>query len=265
MKTIKVLLSLMVLSLLLAGCTKEANTGTLQFKTLNPLTETQKSVDVLKALSENPPLVGDTTATYLKSLKLCIGDVWVSQEEVVAGEPDDLLWVRLTDETNYELKLFEDHQFSEVDIPAGTYQSIKITFRNIFYRYVELIADPTVSYELLETMGSWSDPCDENDESFVPANYFSTAGNHSLNDDGVFELVSEGEKIGGFTIEEGKLATVSWRLGAGVTEPCINYLIDENENREWDCGIDYTEDECPAEMEYMWDFLVEYDTGLKTD
>jgi hypothetical protein len=115
-----------------------------------------------------------------------------------------------------------------------------------------------VSYELLETMGSWTDPCDATDTTWAATNYFSDAGNHSLNDDGLFFLVTEGERIGGFTIEAGRISRVSWRMGAGVTEPCLNLLIDENGNRMWDCGTDRIEFVCPPELEYMWDFVIEY-------
>jgi hypothetical protein len=251
---------LLAIVIFLTGCSEDdSKTGLLEFKTLNPVASSQKSSDILKSVSENPALTGDTTNTLLTSLKFGIGDVWVSEGEVIVGQPDDLEWIRLTTETNYELKLFEDYQFSAIEIPAGIYNSIKITFRNIWYRHVELISDRSVKYELLETMGSSFDPCDPEDESWAKTNYFSTGGNHFLNDDNVFALASEGEKIAGFEVKEGARAIVSWRLGAGATEPCINYLIDENKNRVWDCGVDYIEDECPPDMEYMWDFVVEYE------
>jgi hypothetical protein len=35
--------------------------------------------------------------------------------------------------------------------------------------------------------------------------------------------------------------------------------MDENGNLEWDCGVDYIDIECPPEVEYMWDFVVEYE------
>jgi len=79
-----------------------------------------------------------------------------------------------------------------------------------------------------------------------------------LQSSSLFELASSGEKIGGFNIEADKTAIVTWRLGAGVNTPCTTYLIDENNNLEWDCGTDRMEFECPPEVEYMWDFVVEY-------
>jgi hypothetical protein len=256
--------TVLCLLIMLTACTKEKDennndkTGILRFKTLNPLENSKSLLYPKSGAITNPPLTGSTTVTETTSFKLCVGDVWVSKEEVKAGQPDNLLWERLTSVTNKEHKLFEDYTFSDVEIPAGNYKSIKITFRNVFYRYARLVSDPNVAYELLETMGSWSSPCDENDTTWARTNYFGPDGNHSLGNNGLFELVSAGEKLGGFNIEEGQVASVSWRLGAGATEPCITYLIDENGNLLWDCGIDRMDFECPPEVEYMWDFIVEY-------
>jgi hypothetical protein len=75
----------------------------------------------------------------------------------------------------------------------------------------------------------------------------------------VFVLAASGEKVGGFTVQSGKKAMITWRLGAGVTETCTNYLIDKNGNREWDCGVDDIKIECPPSVQYMWDFLVDYE------
>ncbi|HPF65924.1 MAG: hypothetical protein M9926_16595 [Lentimicrobium sp.] len=232
--------------------------GVLRFKTYNPLAGNLKMHPLKAVATTNPPLTGPTTVTETTSFMLCVGDVWVSQGEVKAGQPDNLDWERLTTVTNKEHMLFEDYAFSDIELPAGSYKSIKLTFRNVFYRYARLVADPAVAYELLETMGSWTSPCDENDTTWAMTNYFGPDGNHILGNGGTFELVSEGEKLGGFTIEEGRVANVTWRLGAGVTEPCTTYLIDENNNLQWDCGVDRMEFECPPDAEYMWDFVIEY-------
>jgi hypothetical protein len=237
----------------------ETQTGTLQFKTLNPMAGLLKSELDQNSVTSNPPLTGPTTITETTSLLLGIGDVWVSQEEVKVGEPDDLEWIKLTGTTNTELKLFEDYSFAAVDVPEGTYKSIKIIFRNVFYRYAKLVSDPSVTYELLETMGSYSAPCDENDLAWARTNYFGPDGNHGLDGNNLFEMVSEVEKIGGFTLEAGQTAVLSWRLWAGATEPCTTFLIDENDNLQWDCGVDRMDFDCPPDVEYMWDFVIEYE------
>jgi len=266
MKTMTIISTTLCVGLLFSSCNKGDDSednlksqGMIKFKTSNPLTSSNKSTSLLKSISANPSLIGDTTITHSTSFKLCIGDVWVSQGEVKAGETDNLEWIRLTSITNTEAKLFEDYSFTATEIPIGSYRSIKITFRNVFYRYVQLVSDPTVKYELLETMGSWTTPCDAADTTWATTNYFGPEGNHKLNDNDLFELVSSGEKIGGFNIEADKTAIVTWRLGAGATTPCITYLIDENSNLQWDCGIDRMEFDCPPEVEYMWDFVVDYE------
>lgn len=250
-----------------SGCKKDneddnvpSTNGLIEFKCINPMGSSLKSTSFqMKSTLSNPSLVGDTTETIMTSMKWTIGDVWVSKGEVKVNEPDNLEWIRITNNTNTEMKLFEEYAFPAKEIPAGDYKSIKITFRNIWYRQVKLTSNPSIVYELLESMGSSTDACDPSDTTWAKTNYFGPDGNHYLNDNGIFQLASEGEKISGLKIESGKKSIVSWRLGAGTTGTCTNYLIDINGNREWDCGVDKVEDVCPPDMEYMWDFVVEYE------
>lgn len=248
--------------ILASACKKEEDdddnlvdktTGVLEFKMIKPNSSGKKSIS-LKSTTINPLLLGDTTHTILKGVRSCIGDIWVSQGEVKAGHTDDLEWIRLTDVTNTQLRLFEDYSFAPKEVPAGTYRSIKITIKKVFYWHTELASDSTVKYELLQTNAGTFDPCDENDTSWVKTNYFSTDGNHTLDDDGVFELASAGEKVGGFTVEVGGKAIVNWRW---LMEGCAFYLLDLNHNLVFDCGVDDIEMECPSE--YMFDFVVEYE------
>jgi hypothetical protein len=258
MKTNAILGVLLCTFLLLIGCGKDKdddkNTGFIKFKMVNPTSSSKKESINFKHTSSNPALVGDTTLTILTNIKACIGDIWVSQGEVIDGQADNLQWVRLTSVTNTQLQNFETYSFAQKEIPIGTYKSIKITLKNIFYWVSVLDTDSTVKYEILQTMGSALDPCDENDDSWARTNYFSTDGNHILNDNGVFELVSSGEKVGGFKIEAGKIATVSWRW---LMRGCILKLLDLNQNLIFDCGIDDTEMVCTGQ--YMFDFVVDYE------
>jgi len=201
----------------------------------------------------NPDLTGDQTVTKTISLNLCVGDVWVSKNEVKAGQPDIAEdWVRLTSVTNREHLLFEDYSFPEIEIPIGEYKSVRLSLKNVFYHYAVLLSDSTVSYELLETMGSYEDPCDLNDTSWIDSNtnYFSADGNHRLVN-GIFQLDVAGEKLTGFNITDNQNAAVTWRLGAGLDEPCTTTLHDVNGNRKWDCGIDTMSFWCPPEVKYM--------------
>lgn len=245
-------------SFLVTSCSKnnEGGTGTIQFKMTNPGSTKVKSGFAQNAAYVNPPLTGDVTETLTTSIKLRVGDVWVSQGVIRIGEADNLKWVRLTDATNQECKLFENYTFPPKELPAGTYKSIKMTFGGLFYRLLSLRSDPTVKYEIAEAMGSSILPCDLSDNSLGPSYYFSTDGNHII-ENGVFKMANRNEKVGGFTVVAGKTVKVSWRLGAGVTVPCTNFLYDINKNRIWDCGIDDLGISCPPEVQLMWDFVVE--------
>lgn len=252
----------LALMLALGGCSKESNkNGVLRFKTSNPLVAGQNAFSqaVITGLGvDNPPLTGHTTATRTLSMRLTVGDVWIAKGEVKVGQPDNLEWIRITKSTNTQAKLFEDIAFEDVEIPEGTYNSIKITFKNIFYRYCVLVANPTVSYEFLETMGSYLAACDPNDQSWARTNYFGPEGNHYLGSDGKFAMAAQGEKVAPVVVKGGKIAVVTWRMGAGATVPCTTYIIDNNDNRQWDCGTDVMDFECPPEVKYMWDFVFEY-------
>lgn len=261
MKTIRFTGIILLAVTLFAGCTDEILTGkgTIRFQCYNPSAISSNSPMLkVKSVFENPPLTGSTTQALMTSLRWTIGDVWVSKGIVEVGGKDDLEWIRLTDTTNTSMKLFEEYSFPPKEIPAGEYRSIKITFRNIFYRQLKLASDHKVVYELLETMGSWNDPCNPNDTTWAKTNYFSEGGNHFLDSAGVFQLASEGEKIAGFKIGSGKITGIIWRLGAGSTDNCTITLLDKNGNRAWDCGIDDMEIECPPTVKYMWDFQVAY-------
>ena len=253
MKTKTIFGILLCTIIFFAGCKKDNDTGVLKFKTINPASNGIKSIN-FKSATSNPPLVGDTTVTILKGIKACVGDIWVSQGEVISGQPDNLEWIRLTEVTNTQLLTWENYSFAPIEVPVGVYRSIKISLKNIFYWQTELSTNSNVKYELLQTMGSSFDPCNENDTSWIKPNYFSTAGNHKLNDSGIFELVAPGEKVDGFTIEAGETAIVNWRW---LMSGCIANLLDLNQNLIFDCGIDDIDMTCPNE--YMFDFVVEYE------
>ena len=180
-------------------------------------------------------------------------------KKVVHFRQESLVHIRrniqgLTEVTNTQLLTWENYSFAPIEVPVGVYRSIKISLKNIFYWQTELSTNSNVKYELLQTMGSSFDPCNENDTSWIKPNYFSTAGNHKLNDSGIFELVAPGEKVDGFTIEAGETAIVNWRW---LMSGCIANLLDLNQNLIFDCGIDDIDMTCPNE--YMFDFVVEYE------
>ena len=79
--------------------------------------------------------------------------------------------------------------------------------------------------EFLETMDSYLAPCDPNDISWAPINYFGPDGNHEINGDGVFELVQAGEKIAGFNIEANRVAGGEIIFGGMVCVSLMNIIL----------------------------------------
>ncbi len=254
MKTNQVVFSLLIASLMLVSCEKENDkTGKLIFKGV----KTVPNQETLK--SSRMSIKASPTVMVTDNMKATIMELWVSQGVVEVGKPDDLKWFKIGE--NNTMKFIDEYQFTVDDLPVGVYRSIKMTLKNIWYRYAYPLSDPTQKIEMKQTMGSDSDPCDDEDK-VVPTNYFSYGGNHNLVG-GVFKVVSEGEKVGGFEIKEGKITTVYMKLngagGDGIA-PCTFDWLDVNSNGVWDCGVDQLENfDCPPEVQTMFDFIIEYE------
>ena len=127
---------------------------------------------------------------------------------------------------------------------------------------MHLLSDPEVTMVNLEANDSWDAPCDST--AIVPINYFSEYGNHNYSqEDSMFYLVSEGEKLGGFNINQGGITKLYMKMngyGGDGIDPCTSVWIDTNNNGVWDCGIDRLDDfQCPPEITTMADFIVEYE------
>lgn len=253
--TLNLLVCFFLSGLLLTSCGKDDNkTGKLVFKAVKEMPGI-KSVSSTKFDKEKIKKGGIVMHTV--NLKLTVTEIWVSQEEVVVGMPDNLTWYPIG--TNNELKYFDEYEFTVNDLPAGNYKSIKMVFKNIWYRVAVLQSDTGVVMELRENMGT----SDCTYDGTIPANYFSTGGNHRINENGKFYLTSSGEKVGGFEIQEKKIAKVFWKLGGTSNIPitaCTFEWIDNNNNGQWDCGIDQTDNfDCPPGVDVMWGFIVQYE------
>ncbi|MDO9154347.1 MAG: hypothetical protein Q7U47_11725 [Paludibacter sp.] len=253
MKTKQVLFTLLLASLILVSCDKENDkTGKLIFRGVKSVTD-QKTLRSSKSITLN------TTVMVTENMKVTLTEIWVSQGLVVVGKPDDLTWYKIGE--NNVLKFFDEYSFTVEDLPVGVYRSIKMNLKNIWYRYAYPQSNPSQKIEMKQTMGSDNDPCDDEDK-LVPTNYFSDGGNHNLVNN-VFKLVSEGEKVGGFEIKEGKLTILFMKLngagGDGVA-PCTFEWMDINSNGVWNCGIDQLDNfNCPPEVQTMFDFIVKYE------
>lgn len=254
MKTKMIMLLLSVL-MILSGCSKDEKekTGKLIFKTIKEMPDKQApAAPFLKNISST----ADVYVMHTLNMKAKITEIRVSQAEVKAGNPNNLMWYKIGE--NDQLKYFDEYTFEMDNLPVGVYQSIQMGLGNIWYRVAAHQSDLNNIVEMKETMGN--NNCDDNET--VIMDYFSNDGNHII-ENGVFKLVSSGEKVGGFEIKEGKITTVYLKLGGDSDVPitaCTFEWLDNNNNGVWDCGIDRADNfECPPEVDVMFGFIVEYE------
>ncbi|MBN1926934.1 MAG: hypothetical protein JW798_13970 [Prolixibacteraceae bacterium] len=251
MKTAKFFFFILCLSSLLLNCDKDEKTGTLEVQCINLLDAPKStSMECIGSEVENPWVTDN--------LKFTILDIYVSQGVVEEGNPDNLTWYKIGENT--ELKFWNEYSFTADNLPVGEYKSMKANFRNIMYRYAYLQSDPSVRFEGMENMLGWGQSCSE--DAYVPTNYFSEGGNHILGPDENFMVINKNEKFDLFTIEEGQIANVYWILGqegADTLDPCTFTWIDANLNGIWDCELDTLDFQCPEGWHSMFDFIVEYE------
>lgn len=256
MKTKTTLLLLLPILFILAGCSKEDKdkTGKLVFKTIKELPT--KQVAAKAPFLKNIGSAADVYVMHTLNMKATITEIHVSQGEVKAGNANNLRWFKIGE--NNQLKYFDEYTFEVDNLPVGVYQSIQMGLGNIWYRVAAHQSDLNNIIEMKETMGN----NDCNDNETVIMDYFSNDGNHII-ENGVFKLVSSGEKVGGFEIREGKITTVYLKLGGDSDVPitaCTFEWLDNNNNGIWDCGIDRADNfECPPEVDVMFGFIVEYE------
>ncbi|MDO9512385.1 MAG: hypothetical protein Q7J34_11545 [Bacteroidales bacterium] len=242
--------------LLVSSCGKdEIKTGKLIFTAVKTM-PAKKSIQNINETTTNNFKDG-TITMHTINLKLTVTEIWVSQGEVTEGSPNNLIWHLIGQ--NNDLKYFDEYAFTVDALPAGVYKSIKMVFKNIWYRVAVLQSDTSEVMELRENMGT----SDCSYEGTIPASFFSTGGNYKINENGKFYLTSSGEKVGGFEIQENKIAKVYWKLGGTSNIPitaCTFDWVDVNNNGVWDCGTDRTDNfNCPPGVDVMWGFIVKYE------
>lgn len=222
---------------------------------------TQTGSLVLSAVKELPTqlLLNSKTATDEKnrstdgitvgmiSIKLTITGIYVSQGTVVDGGTNDLTWHQIG--TNSEMKLFEDYSFSADNLPAGRYNSLKMTYTGDFYRQMVRLDDPSQTFLALD--GPIGDD---------GVNYFSANGSHRL-EGNHFVLESSGERVTGFDIRAGEVTQLYWKLGderPWNSSRCTYEWDDTNNNGTWDDGVDAL-NEISCDANSMWIFVTVYE------
>lgn len=210
--------------------------------------------------------LGKKTGSRMHTLDLIVNvrDIWVSQDTLVHGGADNQKWYRIYE--GNELQSWAGLKGPEVQLPAGTYRSIKIVFNNVFYRKACFADDTTKVWLMKETMGSWTDACDDT-LAIAPTDYIDRKGLCYMNTQGKLILTQPNEKFGSFEIRHGKMTNLYWKLGDERNiSPCLFWFdwFDENGNGVWDCGTDRMDnfDQSPSiqpPVESMFTFIAEYE------
>ncbi len=214
----------------------------------------------VSAVSEAAPLAispmkiqtnSTVNVMHPSDIKFFVTEFWVAKELVDKGVTDDFKWYKIG-ESN-ALKSVSEYYFETDDLPEGTYQSIKLVFKNIVQR--EAIYQNNSSQ--LVVMQSSLDETTCPDDKII-TNCFSKKGNFVVQQ-GVFQLASSGETIRGFKVKAGETTTIKWMLGAPGAQltDCSFEWVDSNSNGQWDCGIDSNQNtQCKVNMP-MFTFQVD--------
>lgn len=238
------------LCIILIACdTNSGDSGTLLIKGVNDFSSSKKTqITALQTRNSNQ----NEYLMYNVSIKVDIAEVWVSQELVSEGLKDDFKWYKVGESSG--LKTVDQFEFKADDLPVGEYKSVKILFRNKVVRIAAYTTDINNKVEMLSSLSEGG----QGDESLI-VNYFSKRGNHSINENGIFNCNSMGESIRAFTITEGKITTILWMSGSPEMKPtdCTFVWHDVNGNRSWDAGEDYVDNfQCTIDAP-MWSFSVD--------
>ena len=253
--------ALIVISCKDNGTESESQTGKIVFtgvKTLPSQSSTATN------LPNDKLLLRETSNLYkmhTTDLLLTVREVWVSTGTITPGSPDNLTWIKIGENT--QQKSFSDYTFTADNIAAGTYKSIKIIFKNVFYRTAVYQSDHNSSVSMRETMNSYLAPCTD-DNALAPVNYFCSSGCYYLINN-QFTLQNPNENIPGFEIRKGKTTRLYWKMGDERPYDPYSFIfdwIDENNNGVWDCGVDRMDNFLclvSPPIESMWKIIPVYE------
>lgn len=210
------------------------------------------------------PLGKNGSRMHTLDLIINLRDVWVSHDTLVDGVGDNLKWYRIYE--GDKMQSWSSLSGPEVHLPAGTYRSIKIVFNNVFYRKACFADDTTKIWRMKETMGSWTDACDDT-LALAKTNYIDRKGVFYMDSLGKLRLAQPKEKFGSFEIRHGRMTNLYWKMGDERNlSPYLFWFdwIDVNGNGVWDCGTDRMDnfDQSPTiqpPVETMFTFIAEYE------
>lgn len=158
------------------------------------------------------------------------------------GDVDAITWTKMYESTE---EMLHTEREVTITLPAGKYQSMKITQRNRLYWVCTLDGEtfefPDLNYGDLV------------DDDAMGVNYFGEAGLF-LDVQGVFSKTMNDEKIGMVEIKSGKTTYLTMRLNFTTLE-----WADIDNSGDWTPGDKIDNWGLPDGIDTMTDFIVEYE------
>jgi len=180
----------------------------------------------------------------MQDFRILIRKMWVTTDDVVEGEEDNLNWVEIY--TADATEAWADRQF-DIDLPVGNYVAYKFLWKNEF-EYVCLSEGQT--YDLPNLMNSSLAPDADTTGINTPH------GSYQLDQNNLFVLTSQGEVVSPFEIHAGQVTNMTWRWNVVSFD-----WIDTDDSSDFSEGDEIDNGQIPAGIEgdSMWDFLIEYE------
>lgn len=185
----------------------------------------------------------DTNYCDIVDIKNTVLSIGVSTETIDTGQADDMTWTTIY--TASSPLYFTERTAPVVNLPVGTYKSIKIVQKNtVIWKCIH----DSDTYEFESYNNTAYNPDD-----VIPANYFYNGGGYYTDSLGHFQY-GNAESVGSFDITENGTTNLNWRINLIH----LNW-IDVDSNGVWTTGIDNLDNwETPPGITTMFDFIVTY-------
>jgi hypothetical protein len=185
----------------------------------------------------------DTNSCDIVDIKNTLLSIAVSTQDITVGKADDLAWTTVYTASSPEY--FTDRTAPVVNLPTGTYKSIKIVQKNTVIWQCTFNSG---TYEFESYNNTNYGPDDE-----IPANYFYNGGSYYLDTIGHFQY-GNAESVGSFQIESNKTTSLNWRMNLIHLD-----WIDVDSNGVWTSGVDKLDNwQTASGITTMFDFIVNY-------
>lgn len=238
---------------LLNSCNKENDkeTGTIEFIGVSA----GNSISMAQSKSLLDPETSTQTHTmHTLDLHVNISEIWVSQEQVIAGETDNYTWYRIGEGQN-ELKSLGAYHFVSDHLPVGTYKSVKIAFVNQVNRIAVYYNNQQKEVEMKASLKE--NKCGNSE---IVYNYFSMKGSMESQGSGTkLSMMDSGETVRGFKVKANEVSKLYFKMGWDNYQltDCAFSWDDQNNNGSFECDVDFVYDFDCIEKGPMWSLSVD--------